>query len=949
MSRNGAKVERTGTRATVKVRQRQLRRMRPTLVALEDRRLLSTFVVNNPTDTPVAGETDLRQAIASANATTGANTITFDSTVFATPQTITLGGTQLELSNTSGTQTITGPSAGVTVSGGGLSRVFQFDANVTASISQMTITGGSALDGGGLYNLGTATLTDCLVVGNSSGNAGSSGSNGGGIHNDGTLTLSDCTVSGNFAIVGAGLDNYGALILTNCTVDSNTGSYGGGVFAGYGGTTTLSNCTISGNSTTGPRSDGGGVTEGSGGTLTLINCTLSGNSAGANGGGLDNYLGSVTADGCTISGNTSAKYGGGLDNYGGTVTLGNTIDAGNTATAGGPDASGAFTSRGNNLIGETDGSSGWVGSDLTGTVASPLDPLLAPLAYNGGPTQTMALLPGSPAIGAGTSTGITTDQRGFPLEGPIDIGAFQVQSGPLVVNTTAGGPGSPLGTLDLPAAVNLADALPGQNTITFDPTVFATPQTITLTGSQLELSNTSGTQTITGPAAGVTVSGGGLSRVFQVDSGVTATLSGLTISGGYTPGLGGGLYDDGGTATLTDVTVSGNSAFEGGGLYSLGGSATLALTNCTVSGNSAGDEGAGLFSRDGTATLASTKVSGNSASFSGGGLYLEQGTSTLTDCIVADNVVTEFNGGGLENSSGTTTLINTIVSGNSANYGAGVWSDATTTLINCTATGNSAGINGGGLYNGYLAGLTTLTNCTVSGNFAGHEGGGLYSGISGSTTTLNNTIVAGNTNSSGANDIVSSGTDSGSHNLIGTGGSGGAGERGRRQHRRRGQPGARPTGRLRRTDPDDGLAPRKPRDRRGEQLHPRRYYSDHRPARGTAWTGRAQRRTDRRHRRLRGQFVVPGHKQRRHSGCRHAQRRGRLGQRQHQRQPGQSRQPRAQHGCLRHRGCLRHAADDHPHGHRARALEHEHGGDDHRPGGGIDGQWRRALPGVPGR
>ena len=272
--------------------------------------------------------------------------------------------------------------------------------------------------------------------------------------------------------------------MTNCTVDSNTGSYGGGVFAGYGGTTTLTNCTVSGNSTSGPRSDGGGVTEGSGGTLTLINCTLSGNSAGANGGGLDNYLGSVTADGCTISGNTSAKYGGGLDNYGGTVTLGNTIDAGNTATAGGPDASGAFTSRGNNLIGETDGSSGWVGSDLTGTVASPLDPLLAPLAYYGGPTQTMALLPGSPAIGAGTSTGITTDQRGFPLDSPIDIGAFQVQSLPLEVNTTAGGPGSPLGTLDLPAAVSLADALPGQNTITFDPTVFATPQTITLTGSQ---------------------------------------------------------------------------------------------------------------------------------------------------------------------------------------------------------------------------------------------------------------------------------------------------------------------------------------------------------------------------------------------------------------------------------------------------------------------------------
>ena len=77
-----------------------------------------------------------------------------------------------------------------------------------------------------------------------------------------------------------------------------------------------------------------------------------------------------------------------------------------------------FVSQGNNLIGETDGSSGWVGSDLTGTVATPLNPLLAPLGKFGGPTQTMALLPGSPAIGAGNNAlippGVTTDQRGLP-------------------------------------------------------------------------------------------------------------------------------------------------------------------------------------------------------------------------------------------------------------------------------------------------------------------------------------------------------------------------------------------------------------------------------------------------------------------------------------------------------------------------------------------------------
>ena len=70
------------------------------------------FVVNNPTDTPIAGETDLRQAIVQANTTAGANTITFDTTVFNTPQTITLTGSQLELSDTTGTRDDHGPGGG---------------------------------------------------------------------------------------------------------------------------------------------------------------------------------------------------------------------------------------------------------------------------------------------------------------------------------------------------------------------------------------------------------------------------------------------------------------------------------------------------------------------------------------------------------------------------------------------------------------------------------------------------------------------------------------------------------------------------------------------------------------------------------------------------------------------------------------------------------------------
>ncbi len=121
------------------------------------------------------------------------------------------------------------------------------------------------------------------------------------------------------------------------------------------------------------------------------------------------------------------------------------------------------------------------------------------------------------------------------------------------------------GLLSLREAVGFANTDPsGNSTISFDQKVFKTPQVITLTGTQLELSNTTGTQTIVGPKAGVTVRGGGTSRVFQVDNGVTADLVGLTITGGSTNGDGGGVHNDGGLVTLTDCTVSDNSASLGG-------------------------------------------------------------------------------------------------------------------------------------------------------------------------------------------------------------------------------------------------------------------------------------------------------------------------------------------------------------------------------------------------
>src|SRR5271166_997237 len=143
-------------------------RFRPALEVLEDRWVPSTFTVNSTADlgtgSGLAG--DLRYCINQANSAGGAETIVFDKTVFKTPQTINLSGGQLGLSDTTGTETITGPTAGVTVNGGGLGRVFQVDGLVTASIAGLTITGGNSgftNGGGGVNNSGSLALTDCTV------------------------------------------------------------------------------------------------------------------------------------------------------------------------------------------------------------------------------------------------------------------------------------------------------------------------------------------------------------------------------------------------------------------------------------------------------------------------------------------------------------------------------------------------------------------------------------------------------------------------------------------------------------------------------------------------------------------------------------------------------------------------------------------------------------------
>ncbi len=167
--------------------------------------------------------------------------------------------------------------------------------------------------------------------------------------------------------------------------------------------------------------------------------------------------------GCTISGNHSygLGLGGGIANLG-TATLVDTIVANNSKAAGPSDIDNEGTLTGSyNLIG-IGGAGGLTSGNNHNIVLSSLSGLgLAPLGYYGGPTETMALLPGSAAIGKGSSSvdGAnipSTDQRGFSLSSPVDIGAFQTGHG-LVVNTTSDGTSSPAGKLSLRQALNIAN------------------------------------------------------------------------------------------------------------------------------------------------------------------------------------------------------------------------------------------------------------------------------------------------------------------------------------------------------------------------------------------------------------------------------------------------------------------------------------------------------------
>ncbi len=470
------------------------------------------------------------------------------------------------------------------------------------------------------------------------------------ITNLGTLTLRDCAIDGNTG-TGGGIANFGSLTMLGCTLSNNT-SYatGGGLY--------------------------------NAGTATLYNCTLYKNYADIYGGGIYNSAsGTLTLDDCTVAANS----GGGIDNASATaVTLNNSIVA-HSAFFG--DVAGPVAAN-STLIGDL----------------NPLDPMLGTLGYYGGPTKTLPLRPGSPAIAAGNTTllpaDLIIDQRGalrVNASGKLDQGAFQSGPTQILVTTRAD---LDNGSIDLfnatgvslREAINFANADPsGGDTILFSP---ALSGTLTLTDGALP--TISAAMTIQGPGANVlTIDAHGQSRILELSASANLTLSGLTLANGsaYT---GGGIFNSrGGTLTLVGCTVSGCKATgaSGGGIVNYG---TLTLTDSTLSGNSASLDAGALYNVVGTLSLTNCTVSGNTAQ-TGAALYLIAGTNSLADCTISGNTSTGSSNvpGVLLRPNVTTATVNdTIIAGNNGAFsGAYDISGSATGSNNLIGTGSVTGSN----------------------------------------------------------------------------------------------------------------------------------------------------------------------------------------------------------------------------------------------------------------
>ena len=379
----------------------------------------ATFTVNNTTDDdgpcPTPTTCSLRQALAEADVAGGSDVVEFDLPAGSVIS-LTDGPLIIVPAIPADAVSVRGPgAAALTVRPDPAAPPASVFENVyaRAQLSGLTISGGEGgpFSGGGINNGGTMTLDRVVVTQNTSDASGAGAA--GGIVNSANLTIRNSTLHAN-------------------TV-TNAGSGGSGGAMVNAGDLVVVNSTFTDNHVTGP-----GPGPGDGGALLAF--------------------GATTVISSTIAGNSAANGAGGISGLG--FGMANSILAQNTASPS-PDCATVLESQGYNILGDPTGCTVTAAAgDQVGTGVSPLNPLLGPLAGNGGPTPTLALADASPARDAGSPATptdasptpppdllpcATTDQRGVarPSGARCDIGAFEVVVPPPVAPPPPAAPPPP--------------------------------------------------------------------------------------------------------------------------------------------------------------------------------------------------------------------------------------------------------------------------------------------------------------------------------------------------------------------------------------------------------------------------------------------------------------------------------------------------------------------------
>ena len=591
-----------------------------------------------------------------------------------------------------------------------------------------------------------------------------------------TVVISGVTImngSVGASVSGGGIFNHAAdLILINTVVTSNTAGYGGGVFVREG-SATLSSGQIVNNTA---NNSGGGLyvrdgratlsggqivsnTANKGGGVFVAESTavftqtgsasiIANNTATTNGGGVFVRSGRATLDGGQIVSNT-ANYGGGVYIYYSRATLDGGQIVSNTANDGG----GVYVGQGTAVFVQTDAASAISGNTANndgggvyvyeGRATLDGGRVVSNTAHRGGGVfvaESTAVLVQT----AGAIAGNTASNDGDGGGVYIDHGRATLDGGQIVSNTAKNGGG-----------------------------VFVAESTATFTqkGAASIIANNT-----------ATTNGGG---VYMWNGRVT--LSDGRILGNTAYNYGGGLCVYEGRATLDGGQIVSNTAYDGGGVFIFWDTADFIQTGAAsvVAGNTADNDGGGVYIYEGRTTLDGGQILGNTAHKQGGGVFAYHGRVTLNGGRIADNTAVEegggvylaydsatlsvnsgqiasntanLNGGGVYVLYGSATMSGgQIISNTAGRCGGGFYATNALTLVNSTLSGNRTDVDsGGGLY--AVGGPILITHTTIASNTAASGGGGVHR--LGGTVLLQDSIIAHNDPANCGGTITSNG-----HNL----------------------------------------------------------------------------------------------------------------------------------------------------------------------------------------